>query len=182
MHYARVPRARLGVLIGPKGKTKRIIEEVSGVTLHVDSETGEVTIDDSKAEDPLLALKARDVAVAIGRGFSEEKALRLLDEVTYFKVLDIRDFVGKSINRVREMRGRLIGTHGKTRRIIEELSGAAVSVYGTTAAIIGDVVEMETASRAVEMILEGSEHATVYRYLERMRRQMKMAELDWEEE
>ncbi len=148
----------------------------------MDSATGEVTIDDSESDDPILALKARDVAVAIGRGFSEERAFLLFDEMAYLKVVDLRDFVGKSPNRVREMRGRLIGTRGKTRRIIEELSGAALSIYGTTVSLIGDPVEMDAASRAVEMILQGSEHAVVYRFLERMRREMKMAELGLFEE
>jgi len=169
---------RIGVLIGPNGSTKARIEKETGVKILVDSETGEVTIDESNAPDPMSGLKVRDLVKAIGRGFSEEKAFKLLRDDVYLKVIDIRDFAGKSAKRVRQIKGRLIGKQGKTRGIIEDLTGVSMSVYGHTVSLIGDIVELEVASRAVEMVLKGSEHSTVYRFLERMRSEMKLAEID----
>jgi ribosomal RNA assembly protein len=175
--YIRIPLERVGVLIGPDGKTKQRIEEETGVSINVDSKTGEITIDESKAEDPSLALKAMDIAKAIGRGFSEERALRLLDSEEYFRAIDIRDYAGKNRKRINQIKGRLIGSKGKTRRIIEELTGVDMSVYGNTVSLIGDMVRMTIAEKAVEMMLEGSEHATVYRFLENKRKEIKMAEM-----
>ena len=168
---------RVGVLIGPDGSTKKKIEEETGITLDIDSKTGEISIDETKAEDPSLALRALDITKAIGRGFSEERALRLVDPEEYFRSIDVRDFAGKNRKRINQLKGRLIGSKGKTRRIIEELSGVDMSVYGNTVSLIGDMLRIDIAEKAVEMVLEGSEHAAVYRFLENKRREIKMAEM-----
>ena len=173
MFYVKIPKERLGVLIGEKGVTKNEIEERSGVKLIIDSNAGDVTIDDTEVEDPVIGLKVRDMVKAIARGFSPQKAFRLFDDEVYFELMDIRDYVGKSAKRIRLMRGRLIGTDGKTRRIIEELTGTNVSIYGNTVGIIGKLMEVDISKRAVEMVLRGSEHSAVYRFLESKRREKK---------
>lgn len=172
MLYARIPQERLGVLIGPEGGTKRRLEDRTGTQVLIDSESGEVTIDEAGVQDPVLALKARDVVLAIGRGFSEERAFRLLEDDVYLEVLDIKDFA-RSKARLEQIRARLIGTHGKTRRILEELTSVDVSVMGHTISLLGPTFEMAIAREAVVMLLRGSEHATVYRFLERKRADIK---------
>ncbi|HPP44570.1 MAG TPA: KH domain-containing protein, partial [Methanomassiliicoccaceae archaeon] len=128
-------------------------------------------------QDPLAALKVMDLVKAIGRGFAPHRAMRLLDEDEYLEIVEIGDFVGKKSEKLTRMRSRLIGTNGKTRRIIEDLTGASMSVYGSTVALIGNSVQLPVAKKAVEMILRGSEHATVYRYLERSRATLRIAEM-----
>jgi len=172
MLYTRMSAERVGVLIGPDGATKRRLEEATGTRIAIDSSTGEVTIDESGAADPVLALKVRDVVTGIARGFSEERAFRLLGDDIYLEVLDIKEFA-HSRNRIAQIKARLIGTRGKTRRLIEELTGVDVSVSGHTVALIGDSFEMPIAREAVLMLLRGSEHATVYRFLERKRADIK---------
>ncbi len=171
--YSRVPTDRIGVLIGPEGQTKRRLQEATGTSMEIDSQTGDVTIDEGRAPDPSLALKLRDVVTAIGRGFSEERAVRLLEPEVYLRIMDIKDFT-RSRGRVQELKGRLIGTKGKTRGIIEDLTGAYISVHGHTVVIIGDILQLEVAYRAAEMLLQGSEHAAVYRYLEKMRPELRV--------
>ena len=68
MLYARIPSDRLGVLIGPEGATKKRLQESTGTRIAVDSATGDVTIDETAAADPVLALKARDVVQAMAPG------------------------------------------------------------------------------------------------------------------
>ncbi|HDJ26756.1 MAG: RNA-processing protein [Thermoplasmata archaeon] len=177
MLYVRVPRDRIGVLIGKHGEVKRKIEEETGVRLIIDSESGEVTIDDSGA-DPDKALRALNVVKAIARGFSPERAFRLLQDGVYLEIIDIRDFAGKSRNRRIRLRGRVIGRKGRSRKTIEEMSGAYVSVYGDTVAIIGDPLQIDLASRAVEKLLQGSKHSTAYRYIERRKRELEFMELE----
>ncbi|MEK6851678.1 MAG: KH domain-containing protein [Candidatus Thermoplasmatota archaeon] len=176
MLYVRIPQERIGVLIGPGGETKRRLEKETGVKILVDSETGEVTIDESGAADKFLAVKVRDLAQAIGRGFSDVRAFRLLDDDSYFVVLDIKDYA-RTPARIAQVRARMIGTRGKTRRIVEELTGAYVSVYGHTGALIADDVQLPIVQEALEMLLRGSEHKTVYRFLERKRAELKIAEM-----
>ena len=172
MLFARIPADRLGVLIGSDGETKRRLQQLTGTRILVDSASGDVSIDEAGASDPVLALKARDVVQAVARGFSEDRAFRLLNEDAYLEVLDIKDFA-HSKNRIAQVRARLIGTRGKTRRIIEELTGVEMSVWGHTVAIIGGAFEMAIAREALVMLLRGSEHKTVYRFLERKRADLK---------
>jgi ribosomal RNA assembly protein len=171
----RIPKDRVGALIGEGGETKELIEKRARVRLNIDSE-GEVNIKENP-NDPLAALKVMDLVKAIGRGFAPHRAMRLLDEDEYLELVEIGDFVGKKSDKLSRMRSRLIGTNGKTRRIIEDLTGANISIYGSTVAIIGNSVQLPVAKKAVEMILRGSEHATVYRYLERSRATLRIAEM-----
>ncbi|MEA3136281.1 MAG: ribosomal assembly protein, partial [Thermoplasmata archaeon] len=65
---------------------------------------------------------------------------------------------------------------GKTRRIIEEQTGCDLAIYGHTVGIVGELEELGTAKKAVDMILRGAEHASVYGFLESMRRKVKKAD------
>ncbi|NNN16740.1 MAG: hypothetical protein HKL79_00005, partial [Thermoplasmata archaeon] len=62
------------------------------------------------------------------------------------------------------------------RARIEELSGCSVSIYGATVSLIGEEAQMERATRAVELLLRGSEHSTVFHLLARLRRDDAAAE------
>jgi len=174
--YVKIPLERVAVLIGQEGRVRASIERQTGVRLRINSEEGEVEIDETGAKDPVLALKARDIVKAIGRGFSPKKAFYLLRDDFYMEMLDIRDYVGKKNNHVRRMRARIIGSDGKTRKKIEETAEVNMSVYGNSVAIIGPLMELNIAKNAVDMLLSGSEHSTVYRYLERKRKDIKLAE------
>jgi ribosomal RNA assembly protein len=82
---------------------------------------------------------------------------------------------------MKRLKGRVIGKEGKTRRIIEELTEANVSVYGHTISIIGRRDQVYTAKEAVRMLIRGSLHRSVYRYLHRKRRELKKKKMElWE--
>ncbi|RJS85503.1 RNA-processing protein [Candidatus Bathyarchaeota archaeon] len=183
--FVRIPRERIGVLIGPKGSTKREIERKLKVKLDVDSKTGEVGISlEENADDPSLIFRAKEVVLAIGRGFSPERAFRLLDdEDAMFEIIDLREIFGRSQSDIIRVKGRIIGKDGKTRRIIEEMSGAMISVYGHTASIIGNIEEVEIARSAIRLLIKGSPHRAVYRFLQRKRQEIKRRKLQlWETE
>lgn len=170
-------------MIGPEGKTKKSIEEALSIELQVDSESGGITITLSeKAEDPSMLFRAKDVITAIGRGFSPEHTFRLIrDEDAILDVIDLRLVFGRSESDIKRVKGRIIGMNGKTRRIIEELTDTNVAVYGHTVGIIGNVEEAQIAREAIQMLIEGSLHSTVYRILHRKRRELKKKRLElWE--
>ncbi|MEM2111120.1 MAG: KH domain-containing protein [Candidatus Bathyarchaeia archaeon] len=182
--FAKIPKERIGILIGPNGRSKEQIEKTLSVDLEINSETGDVIISLNKdAEDPSLLFKAKDVVLAIGRGFSPERAFRLLEnENNVLDIIDLREFFGRSESDIKRINGRIIGREGKTRRIIEEMSEAFVSVYGHTVAIIGDVDQVEVAREAIKLLIRGIQHATVYRYLQKMRHELKKKKLElWED-
>jgi len=167
MKYLSVPKERVGVLIGHKGETKKQLEELSQTKIEIDSKEGEVIIDDQEAEDPLTCLKVENVIRAIGRGFSPDRAMRLFSENMDFFIFDVHDYVGKKEAHIRRLKSRIIGSRGKTKRVLETLTGANISIYGHTISIIADFESMDIAKRAIDMLMSGSKHATVYRFVER---------------
>ena len=174
--YARIPDDRVGALIGPGGRTKRDIAFRTGTDIEVDADEGEVRVRGSDT-DPISVLKARDIVLAIGRGFSPERAFRLLKENAFLGILDIKFTTGHHEKAaLRRIRSRVIGTRGRARERIEELSGCSVSVYGSTVALIGEEEQLERATRAVALLLKGSEHSTVFHLLARLRRDAAVAE------
>ncbi len=178
----RVPLERVAAVIGKKGETKKHLEETMHVTLDVDSQSGEILVKTTSIEeaDPFTAMR---VIEAVGRGFSPQRALRLLEPETSLEVLDLRNFAGKSDNSLERIRGRIIGLNGKSRRVIEELTKCYISVYGRTVAIIGEVTETKLAKDAVEMLASGSRHRSVYNMLQRARTKRKMDRvLLWEDQ
>jgi ribosomal RNA assembly protein len=180
--FVRIPKERVGILIGPEGKVKRYIEEKLQVKLEVDSEGSVTIVISEKASDPSLLLKAKDVVTAIGRGFSPDVAFRLIrNEDDIFDMIDLRLIFGRSESDMKRVKGRIIGADGKTRKLIEELTEANTVVYGHTVGFIGGFEQVDTAHNAVQMIIEGCQHHTVYNYLQKKRTELKKQKLElWE--
>jgi len=169
----KVPADRIGALIGKDGVTKKELEEELSIHLTVDSREGIVSVsaDSIARADPFTAVR---VIEAIARGFSPQRAKRLMKEGIALEVIDLREYSGKSDNSLDRIRGRVIGLKGKSRRVIEELTQCGLSVYGRTVAIIGDPIEVKLASDAVRKLASGSQHKAVYNMLQKARTKRKM--------
>jgi len=181
--FVRIPKERVGVLVGSDGKVKQKIEGKLMVELHIESESGGVTIVLSeKTNDASLLFRAKDTVTAIGRGFSPEHAFRLLrNEDDIFDFIDFREIFGRSESDIKRVKGRIIGANGKTRKLIEELTNASVIVYGHTVGFIGTFEQVDVAKNAVQMLIDGRQHHTVYKYLRRKRSEFKKQRLElWE--
>ena len=177
MQHVTVPDDRIGVLIGEGGETMREIEERAEVRLDVDSETGSVRIE--SVGDPIRGLAGPDVVEAIGRGFAPAAAMRLLEnDMQLFDVVDI-EAATRNKNDLRRQKGRLIGEDGRTRELMEELSGADVVIYGTTLGMIGKPEQVDAVRSAAEMILDGAPHGAVYSFLERRHNEMQSNDIEY---
>ena len=177
MQHVKIPQDRIGVLIGEGGETLRAIEDGAEVRLDVDSETGQVAVE--QTGDPVTALKGPDIVKAIGRGFAPDEAMRLLDdEMMLFDIVDV-GAAARNQNDLERHKGRLIGEGGRTRELMEELTGASVVIYGSTLGIIGDPEQVEAVREAAEMIIDGAPHGTVYSFLEDKRDEMKHKGMDY---
>lgn len=182
MHTVKVPKDRVGALIGKGGKVKGRIENGCGVKLEIDSEYGDVTIRNAGRPEEMLPFKAVELVTAIAKGFSPQRANRLLDEEIMLFVLDLKEFTGKSSNALERIKGRIIGVDGKARKIMEQLSGAYISVYGHSVAMIGNSYEVRIANEAVTMLAKGSMHKSVYNMLQEARSHAKLERVKiWEE-
>ncbi len=172
----KIPSDRIAVIIGKNGETKKQIEKMAGVSLSINSEIGDVSV--KQKGDAVLAHQTLSVLQAIARGFSPEKATVLFNQDFYLNVISLRDYAKPGSRRMGEIRSRLIGTSGKTRRIIEDITSTALSIYGDTVSVIGDYVSIEYASSAVMMIISGRKHRTVYQYLERSSQELKFRRVE----
>ncbi|NOZ58148.1 MAG: RNA-processing protein [Euryarchaeota archaeon] len=170
MEYLRIPKDRIGVLIGRRGEVKRRIERELKVKITVDRE-GMVTIENA-GDEPLGAWVARDIVRAIARGMAPEKAMKLTSEDYTLELIDLTEYLRTPKALVRQ-KARIIGTGGKTRRYIESTTGTYVSVYGKSVAIIGGYDEVQIAREAVLMLVQGKPHSAVYRFLDRKARELK---------
>jgi len=177
MQHVKIPQDRIGALIGEGGETMREIEERAEVRLDIDSESGSVKIE--SVGDPVTGLKGPDIVKAIGRGFHPDDALTLLDdEMIMFDMIDI-DAASRNQNDFTRQKGRLIGEGGRTRELMEELTGASVVIYGSTLGIIGGPEQVDAVREAAEMLLEGAPHGSVYSFLERRHNEMKQKGLNY---
>jgi len=172
--YARVPIDRIGVLIGEGGRVKQELARRTRTKILIDSGSGMVIIEPEAPDvPPYMVMKAQEVVKAIAYGFSPEKAFRLLDEDQVFMLIDLKQLVGDAPNHLQRIKGRIIGEKGRARRTIEEMTGTYISVYRTYVGIIGDYESAQAAREAVEMLIRGRQHSTVYRYLERVMSRIK---------
>lgn len=122
--------------------------------------------------EPYDEYDARNVIQAFGRGFGIEKAMKLKSEEYFSKYIDLKDLF-KSEAQIRRVKARLIGTSGKTKEYVEEVSGAAISIYGNTVGLIGRIEEIEVAKAALQILIDGGMHRKAYRVMERLRRKMR---------
>lgn len=157
----KIPKKRIGVVIGKKGSTKEKIEKLLGVKLEIKGSKGEIKI---SSQDPVNLLNAKNIIKAIGRGFNPEKALKLLKKDVSIRIVNLSNYAGSKKD-IRRLKGRVIGSGGKARKTIENITNTLISVYGKTISIIGRPQNILMAWKAIDMLLRGRKHQTVYIYL-----------------
>ncbi|HDD46196.1 MAG TPA: RNA-processing protein [Candidatus Aenigmarchaeota archaeon] len=159
----KIPDKRKAVLIGKKGGVRKRIEELLNVKINVGDD---VSIDG----DVIGVLKAKDIVMAIGRGFSPDKALALLDEDYRLEIVSLS---GKNKNALKRIIARVIGRKGTAKKKIEIYTHTNISVYGKTIAMIGKWDNVERARKAIDMLVDGKTHQYVFSYLKRSSREIE---------
>ncbi len=158
IELVRIPEDREPALIGKKGSVKKKIEEMTDTEIEV-SDGVKIT-----GEEPLKVLKARDMVMAIGRGFSSKEMERLDEENCELHVISLQ---GETIKKRTRMLGRVIGNDGRSKKIIERETGASIAVRGKTVSVIGTPSEIGPAEEALGELLGGKTHAHAYSMMRR---------------
>ena len=172
--YLRVPIDRIGVLIGEKGVVIKELERRTNTKITVDSENGSIVIEPLTPLTPAYnLLKARDFIRAIAAGFPPDKAWRVLEDDQVLIEIDLKERIGSSPNHLARIKGRIIGEEGRARKNLETMTGTYITIYGDKVAIIGDYESAQIAREAIEMLIQGRQHSTVYRYVDKMMRELK---------
>jgi len=160
----KIPLERVGIL--KNEKTKKMLENKCGIRIKVDDE-GAVHV----AGEPADVYFSKNVIAAIGRGFEPKDALLIVEKDYGLYIYHLKDEFG-SENSIKRVKGRVIGEKGKTKREIEEATESKISVYGNTIAVLAKPDAMEYARTAIEKILHGAMHSSVYRYLADAKRKL----------
>ncbi|MBI2107664.1 RNA-processing protein [Candidatus Woesearchaeota archaeon] len=166
----RIPKSRIAVLIGKDGSVKKDMEDATSTKINIDSREGDIFV---TGKDALGLYTAREIIKAIGRGFNPEVAQLLLKQDYVFEVIYMQDYSGKSKETMLRLKGRVIGREGKSRQLIEELTESYISVAGKTISMLGLPENVAAARQAIESLLRGATHSSVYKLLEKRRRDLK---------
>ncbi len=120
---------------------------------------------------PLDEYEALRILEAIHFGFSAKKALLLIDPETIFKIIHIKEHSRKK--NLYDVRARIIGTLGKTKRTIEEVSDTFIELKENDVGIIGSAEKIEEAITALTSLIRGAKQSNVYNFLEKMNKAKK---------
>jgi len=163
--YLKIPEIRLKILKKDEELRKKI-ERETGTKISIN--------EDLKIEGESFNIyQAKQILRAFGRGFDVENCLKLLDDEYGLEIIDLTDFT-RSRNRLTVIKGRVIGTKGKTKKFIEEYTKTKISVFGKTVSIIGKWENINIAKEAIMRLIRGSSHQSVYKWLER-----RVSEVKW---
>lgn len=124
--------------------------------------------------DAFGEFSAKNILHAYGRGFDMQTAELLGRDNYYFDTIDLGQIFGNS-KRIAQVKARVIGENGKTRRYIEEVSAVKMSIYGDTISFIGTLEEISEAKAAVETLVSGGTHKLAYQKMEAAHRKNKEA-------
>ncbi len=133
-----------------------------------------ITLKDKTLEietDTLNEFEAQRVFDAMNLGFSADDSLMVLEEEISFVQINMKDYA--NTKNLEVVRSRVIGTHGKTKSTIEEITKCKIKVSDNIIGIIGSGEVIETAITALTNIIRGTKQANAYRYLERINTQKK---------
>jgi len=161
----KIPKARVAVIVGKKGSTKRGLEKKLKVRIRVSRE-GDMQIEGEGID----VLVAQRILKAVGRGFNPRIASLLQNDAYHFEIIQLKDFA-RSVADVHRIKSRMIGTKGKAWKMLEQLLEVDISVYGNTVSVIGEAEKVELAKQAVEKLAQGAPHGKVYMFIEKQKKQ-----------
>ena len=175
----KIQKARIAVIIGKNGQTKEEIEKKLGVKIDLDSKTGDCEIIpdlNNVNYDPLNVLTAQKIISAINKGFNPQKSMLLMDDEHDLEIFNLMKILGKSENRIKRIKGRIIGRNGEMRKAIEKYSDCLISVFGKNVSIIGTYENLQIGRKSISMLMNGMPHHSVLKFLENKYNEKKKEE------
>ncbi|WP_069807105.1 KH domain-containing protein [Vulcanisaeta thermophila] len=168
-----VDRGRIRSIVDVKDR----IESDFRVRLTINQEGGEVVLTPMENTTFEELMKAKNVIEAISYGFTYEEAQKLENDDYVLDVIDLRDYIDKDPGHMSRVKARIIGENGRAKRTIEEITETSIIIGDRVVAILGPYENVKAAKEALEMLIKGRQHSTVYRWLSNWRREVKYREL-----
>ncbi len=162
MQLILIPEKRASILLKNRKKNVEKIENLLHAKIKA-TKTGEVEVSCTDAIEELITC---DIIKAIGRGFSVEDSLKLLEDNSGFQVISITDFVNTKAAEIR-LKGRIIGREGKIKSFLEKELDINMCIYGKTVSVIGNYNNIEVAKQIIELLLKGGSYASMRKIIQK---------------
>jgi len=102
---------------------------------------------------------------AVDFGFGVEDALLLISEDFVLEFVGVKSHTHRK--NLKDVRARLIGTGGKARKTIENLTGSVLVIQGNRVGLIVDSEHLDVTVQAIESLIQGAKHGNVFARLEK---------------
>lgn len=139
-------------------KNKKRLEKELNVKI---SNRGKEVYIKGSAENEYIAEKVI-LALDFGFPFSDTMSIAKGNE---FEILNIKDYTHRK--NLEKVRGRIIGTKGKTFSTLCKLTGCCFEIKDNSVGIIGPPECMKNAQEAIISLAQGAKHGNVYKGLEK---------------
>jgi len=124
---------------------------------------------EGNAENEFITI---EILKAVNTGFSIDTALLIKEDNANLQILNIKDLTKR--HDLERVRARIIGTHGKTLKTLQNLTNCNFSLHNNQIGIIGDAKEIEDAIQSIKSLVQGSKQGNVYGRLERHRKEKRL--------
>jgi len=150
------------VIVERMRKVKRAvprIEERMKVKLGFGKDS--VSVSGSELDEYLV----EKIICAVDFGFDVEDALLLKNEDFVLEFIDIKEHTRRK--NLKDVRARVIGTGGKAKKTIENLTGSVICINLNKVGVIVDSAHLDVVVQAIESLIQGARHGNVFAYLEK---------------
>ena len=142
-------------------KAKKKLEKELGVKI---TNRGKEVYLEGTPEDEYISEK---VIEAIGFGFPISTAILIKKEDLLFEIINIKEHSNKK--NLERIRGRIIGTGGKTLKTLSNLSNCFFEIKDNEIGIVGNPENIKNVNEAIISIIKGSKQTNMYAFLEKHR-------------
>ncbi|MCK5449403.1 hypothetical protein KAI32_00900 [Candidatus Pacearchaeota archaeon] len=143
-------------------KIKKAVPRIEEkIKIKISFQKNQITIKGSELNEYLV----EKIVQAIAFGFDVEDALLLKNEDFVLEFIDIKSHTHRK--NLKEVRARVIGTGGKARKTIENLTGAVIVIQVNRMGVIVDSEHLDSATQAIISLIQGAKHGNVFAYLEK---------------
>jgi len=142
-------------------KNKKRLEKILNVT--ITNRGKEISIQ-GKAEDEYIAEKVID---ALDFGFLFSTAILIKKEDFIFEIINIKDYTKRKD--LKRIKARIIGTKGKTLKMLDQLTNCYFELKDNNIGIIGPPEDLENGHKAITSIIKGSKQSNVYGFVKRIK-------------
>lgn len=140
-------------------RNKKKLEEI--LEVKITNRGTEVYLEGS----PEKEYTAEKVIKALDFGFPYSVATEIKTDDLAFEILNIKNYTNKKD--LARIRGRVIGTGGKTLKTISTLSNCYLELKDNNIGIIGEYEFIKYAEEALISLIKGTKTGNVYAYLEK---------------